>query len=68
MVNAAQSQFWRSLNLVMVNFRHSYALVKNQLFKQYWPNIAVHIRVPIYGICMLMEISEKGIKISMGCA
>ncbi len=35
MVNAAQSQFWRCFNLFMVTFGHSYALVKNQLFKQY---------------------------------
>ncbi len=35
MVNAAQSQFWRSFNLFIVNFGHTYALVKNQLFNQY---------------------------------
>jgi hypothetical protein len=35
MVNTAISHFWRSFNLFMANFGHSYALVKNQLFKQY---------------------------------
>ncbi len=35
MITAAESSFWKSFNLFMANFSHSYSIVKNKFFNQY---------------------------------
>ncbi len=35
MITAAESSFWKSFNLFIVNFCQSYSIVKNKIFKQY---------------------------------
>ncbi len=35
MIKAAESSFWKSLNLFMANFSQSYSIANNKLFKQY---------------------------------
>ncbi len=35
MITAVESCFWKSCNLFMANFSHSYSIVKNKLFTQF---------------------------------
>ncbi len=36
MITASESSVWKYFNLIIVNFNHSYSIVKNKFFKQYF--------------------------------